>query len=133
MQIARAARGIAQRSSHAPPHRHPEPEIGRPAGAPSVVISALLLLFFCGCSAGTVPTFSGTDKHSGNTVAAGSFCDGGDGVGDRRTVSRPTTTPAARPLPRAPTGPEHRLRSAATHLYAEGPSHSGKQLRQRGT
>ena len=70
-----------------------------------MVISALLLLFSRGCSAGTARTFSGTDKHSGNTVAAGSFCDGGDGVGDRRTVSRRTTTPAARPLPRALTGP----------------------------
>ena len=55
-----------------------------------MVISALLLLFFCGCSAGTVRTFSGTDYYSGNTVAAGSFCDGSDGAGDRSTVSRRT-------------------------------------------
>ena len=59
----------------------------RPAGEPRV-ISALLFLFLCGCSAAT---FDGADY--GNT---GSLHDGSYGVGNCSTVSRTPTIFVAR-------------------------------------
>ena len=84
-----------------------------------MVISALLLLFARGCSAGTVRTFSGTDNHSGNTVAAGSFCDRGEGVGDRSTVSRPTVIFSCPPF--APRSYWPRSTACAAQSFAVAP------------
>ena len=53
---------------------------GRGARRRGPLSSALLLLFSRGCSAATVCTFEGTDYY-GNTVTAGSLCDG-SWVGD---------------------------------------------------